>query len=151
MIALIAGVLLGITAFWAHPAFTSFSFQIMPEVKIQDTDMDLSFNLRLLFTAIWAVFPFFVLTVLLIGKFNEKRHAVYVGISTLISGVIFWLFKIYSLNLRYDEITHVQTPFPVTFYFARADLNLELYLLIDILTGACLSGIALLRFLKRGN
>lgn len=148
---MVAGLTLGIVAFFTHELFTSWSCQAMAEVKIQDTQMDLSFKLKLLYTAIWAVVPFFVLAVLLIGKFNEKRHALYIGISTLISGIIFWLFKIYSLNLRYAEIMQVKTPFPVTYYFARADLNLELYVLIGFVVGAILSGIALHRFLKRGK
>lgn len=151
MIALVVGLTLGIVAFFTHELFTSWSYQAMADVKIQDTQMDLSFKLKLLYTAIWAVFPFFVLTVLLIGKFNEKRHALFIGISTFISGIIFWGFKIYSLNLRYAEITQVKIPFPITFYFAREDLNLELYVLVGFVVGAILSGIALHRFLKRGK
>lgn len=151
MIALVAGIALGTVAFFTHELFTSWSYQAMVDVKIQDTQMDFSFKLKLLYTAIWAVFPFFVLTVLLIGKFNEKRHALFIGISTFISGIIFWVFKIYSLNLRYAEITQVKNPFPITFYFAREDLHLELYVLIGFLVGAILSGITLHRFLKRGK
>lgn len=151
MIALVVGLTLGIIAFFTHELFTSWSYQVMADVKIQDTQMGLSFKLKLLYTAVWAVFPFFTLTVLLIGKFNEKRHALFIGISAFISGFIFWGFKIYSLNLRYAEITQIKTPFPITFYFAREDLNLELYILVGFVVGAILSGIALHRFLKRGK
>jgi hypothetical protein len=151
MFALGASLVLGLVAFFTHSLFTDFSFDALSEVRIQDTQLSLNFRLKLLYTASWAAFPFFVLAVVLLGKFRTRRHVAFISLGTLIAGVIFWFFKIYSLNLRYVEIANVKTPFPMTFYFAREDLNLEIYLLIGFVVGACLSGFALHRYTKRQN
>lgn len=143
---LVSIVLLALFGFVIHPYFQALSFSQFKAIHIQALDLGTQFQLRVLFCAAMAFIPILFFAMKKMLRLTTQRQQFFALAAILISGIIFWQFKIYSLNMRYEELMKVKI---MHYYFALEDLRLEMYLLIGFILGAVIGSISLHRSSKR--
>lgn len=144
-------LLLALIAFIAHPYFTALSFYQMKEVKIQTTQIGTEYNLRWIFAVVVAFIPLFYFAVEKFLNIEKTKETIFMLSAIVLSGVIFWQYKIISLQKRFEELNNAKSSFPIQYIFARENLNLEVYCFFGLFAGTIIGGIALYRFRKRNK
>ncbi len=137
-----ASLLLAVAGFLIHPYFQELSFFQMKGVRIQALEMGTQSKIRIIFTVAFAFIPLLFFGMRKMLKLTDNKQKIFAVCAILIAGIIFWQYKINSLNTLYNDLGDM-------YFFALEDLNLELYLLIGLIMGAILGGVALYRFKKR--
>ncbi len=145
LISLISGVI----GFFIHPYFVKLSVLEMKDVRVVSFDIAASFNLKILMGIIFTFIPLFLFSVLKVLNLDGQKDKVFILLSILISGIVFWQFKLYSIQERLKELQAQTAGNDVNYVFSQEDLNLELYLFIGFFVGAMISGIALHQFRKK--
>ncbi len=136
----------GLVGFFIHPYFVQLSVSEMKGVSIVTLDTDTAFNLKILMGIICLFIPLFHFTVLKVLNLEKKRDKLFVLISIILSGVIFWQYKLYSIQERFNELRAQTSEIKINYVFAQENLNLEFYLFIGLIVGALIAGLALYRF-----
>jgi len=142
-------ILLVITGFFTWELFFQFSMDQLEGVKIQVTEINSEIRLKWMFSVALGIVPWLCFGVLKTLALKDNKQVFFAAASIVISGIIFWQYKLYSLKTRYEEISSVPSPFPVEYRFALENLNLEVYLFFGFLLGAIIGAIALYRSSKR--
>ncbi len=140
---------LGLVGFVSHPFFQSFSFSFLNKIEITTTQMGTQFELKMLYIAAFVLIPLMVFSIQKLLKLETFMQKVFVIASIFISGIIFWILQISSLNQQYQDMLKVKTPFPMKYTFALESLFLEFNLLVGFVIGAIFAAILLFRFNKR--
>ncbi len=140
---------LGLVGFVTHPFFQSFSFSLLKKIEITTTQIGTVFELKILYIAAFVIVPLMVFSIQKLLKLVVITQKVFVIASIFISGIIFWILQISSLNQQYEDMLKVKTPFPMKYTFALESLSLEFNLLVGFIIGAIFAAILLLRFNKK--
>lgn len=140
-------LVLGVAGFLLHPFFMDFSLFLLKNVRVQAISADTDFRNRILFTISFALIPILFLALRKMAKLSDLKQKVFAIAAILVSGIIFWQFKLNSLNMRYEELSNGSKS--VIYFFALEDLHLELYLVTGFIIGAVIAAIGLYRFKKR--
>jgi len=140
---------LGLIGFVSHPFFQSFSFSLLDKIEITTTQIGSDFELKVLYIAAFILIPLMVFAIQKLLKLVVFTQKFFVIASIFISGLIFWVIQIGSLNQQYEDMIKVKTPFPMKYTFALESLYFEFNLLIGFITGAIFAAIFLFRFNKR--
>jgi uncharacterized membrane protein YcfT len=140
---------LGLIGFVSHPFFQSFSFSLLDKIEITTTQIGSDFELKVLYIAAFILIPLMVFAIQKLLKLVVFTQKIFVIASIFISGLIFWVIQIGSLNQQYEDMLKVKTPFPMKYTFALESLYFEFNLLIGFIIGAIFSAILLFRFNKR--
>lgn len=138
-------ILLAFAGYMFHGAFTDLSFDQLRKVRIQTMEPETGNNLRWIFAVALGSIPLLILAMRKILRLTEVKQTMFSLSAILVSGLIFWQYKVYSLNTRYEELNQVQTGIPMKYYFARENLNLEIYLFLGFVIGAVIGSIGLYR------
>lgn len=142
---------LGLVGFVSHPFFQSFSFSLLNKIEITTTQIGTDFELKMLFIAAFILVPLMVFSIQKLLKLNKISQKIFVIASIFISGIIFWVIQISSLNQQYQDMLNVKTPFPMKYTFALESLFFEFNLLVGFVVGAILAAVLLFRFNKKQN
>jgi hypothetical protein len=140
---------LGLVGFVTHPFFQSFSFSLLNKIEISTTQIGSEFELKMLYIAAFVLIPLMVFAIQKFLKLEIFTQKIFVIASIFISGIIFWILQISSLNQQYQDMLKVKTPFPMKYTFALESLFLEFNLLVGFVIGAIFAAILLYRFNKR--
>jgi hypothetical protein len=140
---------LGLVGFVSHPFFQSFSFSLLNNIEITTTKIGTELELKMLYIAAFVLVPLMVFAIQKLLKLAVFAHKAFVIASIFISGFIFWIIQISSLNQQYEDMLKVKTPFPMKYTFALESLYFEFNLLVGFIIGAIFAAILLFRFNKR--
>ena len=140
---------LGLVGFVSHPFFQSFSFSLLNKIEITTVQIGTEFELKMLYIAAFVLVPLMVFASQKLLKLKVFTQKLFLIISIFISGIIFWIIQISSLNQQYEDMLKVKTPFPIKYTFALENLFLEFNLLVGFTIGAIFASISLYRFNKR--
>jgi hypothetical protein len=141
----------GLTGFIIYPFFAKVSLYQLQDVRIQILEINTVNHLRWIFTVVITFIPLLFLTVKKFLQIHQLKQYFFIIASILISGIIFWQYKIVSIQKRFEELNQIKTDYPVQYYFARENLSLEIYLFFGFVIGALIGSIALYRFNKRNK
>jgi hypothetical protein len=103
----------------------------------------------MLYIAAFVLVPLMVFAIQKLLKLAVFAQKAFVIASIFISGFIFWIIQISSLNQQYEDMLKVKTPFPMKYTFALESLYFEFNLLVGFIIGAIFAAILLFRFNKR--
>jgi hypothetical protein len=142
---------LGLVGFVSYPFFQSFSFSLLNKIEITTTQIGTDFELKMLYIAAFVLVPLMVFTIHKLLKLSKVSQKIFVIASIFISGIIFWIIQISSLNQQYEDMLKVKTPFPMKYTFALESLYFEFNLLVGFIVGAILAAVLLFRFIKKQN
>lgn len=140
---------LGLVGFVSHPFFQSFSFSLLNKIEITTTQIGTELELKMLYIAAFVLVPLMVFAIQKLLKLNKISQKIFVIASIFISGIIFWVIQISSLNQQYEDMLKVKTPFPMKYTFALESLFFEFNLLVGFVVGAILASVLLFRFNKK--
>lgn len=140
---------LGLVGFVTHPFFQSFSFSLLNKIEITTVEIGTEFELKMLYIVSFVLIPLMVFAIQKFLKLEIFTQKLFLIASIFISGIIFWIIQISSLNQQYADMLKVKTPFPMKYSFALENLFLEFNLLVGFVIGAIFGAISLYRFNKR--
>lgn len=146
--AVASALLLATAGLLLHPYFQQLSFIQMEEVQVRAIEAGTQSKLSMLFASSLALIPLLFFAMKKMLKLTQPRQYFFAIVAMLVSGVIFWQFKINSLQMRYEELAKMEA---ISYYFALEDLRLELYLLVGLVVGAGIGSIALYRFSQKSR
>lgn len=144
-------LIFGVIGYFVHPYFVQFSVSEMKDVTVVTINLDAAGSLRILMAIFFTFIPLFYFSAKKMLNIVVKREQIFIALSILISGIIFWQYKIYSIQERLKELKAAPGGKDINYIFAQEDLNLEFYLFIGFFVGVFISGIALVQFRKRKN
>jgi hypothetical protein len=142
-------LIFGVVGFFVHPYFVKLSIMEMKDVNVVTIDKEAASNLKILMAIIFTFIPLFFFSAIKVLTIENQRDKIFILLSIIIAGIIFWQFKLYSIQERLLELRAQTKGKIINFVFAQEDLNLEFYLLIGFFVGVIISGIALIQFRKR--
>lgn len=148
-IIVLISLLSGAVGFFIHPYFVKLSVLEMKGVNVVTFDLAAIFNLKILMAIVFTFIPLFFFSALKVLNTDAKKDKVFVLLSIIIAGIVFWQFKLYSIQERLKELRAQPGGKDVNYVFSQEDLNLEIYLFIGFFVGAMISGIALHQFRKK--
>ena len=140
---------LGLVGLVSYPFFQSFSFSLLNNIEITTTKIGTELELKMLYIAAFVLVPLMVFAIQKLLKLTLFAQKAFVIASIFISGFIFWIIQISSLNQQYEDMLKVKTPFPMKYTFALESLYFEFNLLVGFIIGAIFAAILLFRFNKR--
>ncbi len=140
---------LGLVGYVSHPFFQSFSFSLLNKIEITTVQIGTEFELKMLYIGSFVLIPLMVFAIQKFLKLEIFTQKLFLIASIFISGIIFWIIQISSLNQQYADMLKVKTPFPMKYSFALENLFLEFNLLVGFIIGAIFAAISLYRFNKR--
>ncbi len=142
-------LIFGVIGYFIHPYFVELSILEMQDVKVIVTDVKTPSNLKILMGIIFTFIPLFFFTAVKVLSIDNQRHKLFILLSIILAGIIFWQFKLYSIHERMLELRASTRGKIINYVFAQEDLNLEFYLFIGFFVGVMIGGIALYRFRKK--
>jgi hypothetical protein len=140
---------LGLVGYVSHPFFQSFSFSLLNKIEITTVQIGTEFEFKMLYIGSFVLIPLMVFAIQKFLKLEIFTQKLFLIASIFISGIIFWIIQISSLNQQYADMLKVKTPFPMKYSFALENLFLEFNLLVGFVIGAIFAAISLYRFNKR--
>lgn len=146
---LLISLVFGLIGYFIHPYFVKLSILEMKDVNVVTINKEAAFNLKILLAIVFVFIPLFYFSTIKLLNIDIQRDKIFISLSILIAGIIFWQFKIYSIQERLKELKAAAGELNINYVFAQEDLNLELYLFVGFFVGAVISGIALFQFRKR--
>ncbi len=142
---------LGLVGLVSYPFFQSFSFSLLNKIEITTVQIGTEFKLKMLYIAAFVLVPLMVFASQKLLKLKVFTQKLFLITSIFISGIIFWIIQISSLNQQYEDMLKVKTPFPIKYTFALENLFLEFNLLVGFIIGAIFASISIYRFNKRNT
>ena len=139
----------GVIGYFIHPYFVQLSVMEMKDVNVVTIDKEAVSNLNILMGIIFVFIPLFFFTSVKVLTIENPRHKIFVLLSIILAGVIFWQFKLYSIQQRMIELRAETRGRIVNYVFPQEHLNLEFYLFIGFFVGVMISGVAIYRFRKK--
>lgn len=142
-------LLVGLIGYFIHPYFVKLSVSEIKDVNVVVIDQEAASNLKILMGIIFTFIPLFFFTAVKVLTIENQRQKLFILLSIVLAGIIFWQFKLYSIHERMLELRASTRGKIINYVFAQENLNLEFYLFIGFFVGVMVSGIALHRFRKR--
>ena len=140
---------LGLVGVVSYPFFTALSIKMLNKVEIVNAQVDTKFNLQMLYIAAFVLVPLMTFASQKLLKLTSIAQKIFIIVSVFVSGIIFWMLQISSLNQQYQQMLKIKTPFPMKYTFALESLFLEFNLLVGFIVGAIVGTILIYRFNKR--
>ncbi len=142
-------LIFGLIGYFIHPYFVQLSVAEMKNVTVVVINQTASLNLRILIAIIFTFIPLFYFAANKLLNIVVKREQIFIALSILISGIIFWQYKIYSIQERLKELKAAPGGKDINYIFAQEDLNLEFYLFIGLFVGVAIGTFGIFQFRKR--
>ena len=139
----------GVIGFFIHPYFMKLSVMEMKDVNVVTLEKGSESNLSILMGIIFTFIPLFFFTSVKVLTIENQRHKIFILLSIILAGVIFWQFKLYSIQQHVMNLRAQTRGKIINYVFPQEHLNLEFYLFIGFFVGVMISGVILYRIRKK--
>ena len=139
----------GVIGYFIHPYFMKLSVMEMKDVNVVTLEKGSASNLSILMGIIFTFIPLFFFTSVKVLTIENQRHKIFILLSIILAGVIFWQFKLYSIHQHVMNLRAQTRGKIINYVFPQEHLNLEFYLFIGFFVGVMISGVILYRIRKK--
>ena len=139
----------GVIGYFIHPYFMKLSVMEMKDVNVVTLEKGSASNLSILMGIIFTFIPLFFFTSVKVLTIENQRHKIFILLSIILAGVIFWQFKLYSIQQHVMNLRAQTRGKIINYVFPQEHLNLEFYLFIGFFVGVMISGVILYRIRKK--